>query len=102
MYHFSDLEILRKQIAYKKGLITIQDESSMLPVVALDVKPGMKVLDMCAAPGGKTTHIAEKMNDEGEVYAHDIHEHKLALIEANADRLRSYHRLQRKVETAET
>ena len=52
----------------------------MLPVIALDVKPGMKVLDMCAAPGGKTTHIAEKMNDEGEVYAHDIHEHKLTLI----------------------
>lgn len=73
--------------AYKQGLVTIQDESSMLPVTALDVKPGMKVLDMCAAPGGKTTHIAEKMNDEGEVYAHDIHQHKLALIEANAKRL---------------
>ena len=73
--------------AYKKGLITIQDESSMLPVLALDVAPGMKVLDMCAAPGGKTTHIAEKMNDEGEVFAHDIHDHKIALIEANAKRL---------------
>ncbi|MCZ2258835.1 16S rRNA (cytosine(967)-C(5))-methyltransferase RsmB [Sporosarcina sp. G11-34] len=76
-----------KTTAYKKGLVTIQDESSMLPVVALDVKPGMKVLDMCAAPGGKTTHIAEKMNDDGEVFAHDLHEHKLALIEANATRL---------------
>lgn len=73
--------------AYKKGLITIQDESSMLPVLALDVQPGMKVLDMCAAPGGKTTHIAEKMKDTGEVFAHDIHEHKLALIKANATRL---------------
>ncbi|WP_318615477.1 16S rRNA (cytosine(967)-C(5))-methyltransferase RsmB [Sporosarcina sp. YIM B06819] len=73
--------------AYKKGLITIQDESSMLPVLALDVQPGMKVLDMCAAPGGKTTHIAEKMKDTGEVFAHDIHEHKMALIEANATRL---------------
>ncbi|MFJ7933092.1 16S rRNA (cytosine(967)-C(5))-methyltransferase RsmB [Sporosarcina sp. NPDC096371] len=73
--------------AYKKGLITIQDESSMLPVLALDVLPGMKVLDMCAAPGGKTTHIAEKMNNTGEVFAHDIHEHKLALIESNATRL---------------
>ena len=73
--------------SFKKGLITIQDESSMLPVNALDVKPGMKVLDMCAAPGGKTTHIAEKMNDEGEVYAHDIHEHKIKLIKSNAERL---------------
>lgn len=76
-----------KTEAYRKGLITIQDESSMLPVNALDVAPGMKVLDMCAAPGGKTTHIAEKMNDEGEVFAHDLHEHKMSLIEANAKRL---------------
>jgi 16S rRNA (cytosine967-C5)-methyltransferase len=73
--------------SFKKGLITIQDESSMLPVNALDVEPGMKVLDMCAAPGGKTTHIAEKMNDEGEVYAHDIHAHKIKLIQSNAERL---------------
>lgn len=72
---------------YKKGLVTIQDESSMLPVLALDVSPGMKVLDMCAAPGGKTTHIAEKMNDQGEIFAHDVHAHKLGLIEANANRL---------------
>ncbi|MGG0668969.1 16S rRNA (cytosine(967)-C(5))-methyltransferase RsmB [Lederbergia citrisecunda] len=73
--------------AFMEGLLTIQDESSMLPVLALDVKPDMKVLDMCAAPGGKTTFIAEKMNDEGEIYAHDLHEHKLALIESNANRL---------------
>ncbi|MBO1911051.1 methyltransferase domain-containing protein, partial [Microvirga sp. 3-52] len=73
--------------SYKKGLITIQDESSMLPVNALDVEPGMRVLDMCAAPGGKTTHIAEKMNDDGEVFAHDIHAHKIKLIQSNAERL---------------
>lgn len=73
--------------AYKDGLITIQDESSMLPVNALDLAPGMKVLDMCAAPGGKTTHIAEKLNNQGEVFAHDIHEHKIKLIEKNAERL---------------
>ncbi len=72
---------------YKKGIITIQDESSMLPAHALDLSPGMKVLDMCAAPGGKSTHIAEMMNDEGEVFAHDVHEHKIKLIEANAERL---------------
>ncbi|MCM3709988.1 16S rRNA (cytosine(967)-C(5))-methyltransferase RsmB [Sporosarcina luteola] len=73
--------------AFAEGLLTIQDESSMLPVLALDVKPDMKVLDMCAAPGGKTTFIAEKMNDTGEIYAHDLHEHKLSLIESNANRL---------------
>lgn len=73
--------------AFSEGSLTIQDESSMLPVLALDVKPDMKVLDMCAAPGGKTTFIAEKMNDKGEIYAHDLHEHKLSLIESNAKRL---------------
>ncbi|WP_432359428.1 16S rRNA (cytosine(967)-C(5))-methyltransferase RsmB [Sporosarcina sp. UB5] len=73
--------------AFEKGLLTIQDESSMLPVLALDVKPNMKVLDMCAAPGGKTTFIAEQMNDKGEIYAHDLHDHKLTLIESNANRL---------------
>lgn len=72
---------------YTKGLITIQDESSMLPAYALDVKPGMKVLDMCAAPGGKTTHIAELMNDDGEVIAYDVHKHKIKLIKDNARRL---------------
>lgn len=72
---------------YTKGLITVQDESSMLPAHALDVKPGMKVLDMCAAPGGKTTHIAELMNDEGEVIAIDVHKHKIKLIKDNARRL---------------
>ncbi|KXH79936.1 16S rRNA (cytosine(967)-C(5))-methyltransferase RsmB [Sporosarcina sp. HYO08] len=72
---------------YEKGYLTIQDESSMLPAIALDAKPGMKVLDMCAAPGGKTTHIAETMGDEGKVYAHDLHPHKLKLITSNAERL---------------
>lgn len=73
--------------AYTNGLLSIQDESSMLPVLALDVRPDMKVLDMCAAPGGKTTFIAEKMGDRGEIYAHDLHDHKLTLIESNAKRL---------------
>lgn len=72
---------------YRDGLITIQDESSMLPIQALQLTEGLKVLDMCAAPGGKTTHIAEKMNDQGEVYAHDVHEHKVKLIDKNAERL---------------
>ncbi|WP_301108926.1 16S rRNA (cytosine(967)-C(5))-methyltransferase RsmB [Sporosarcina sp.] len=73
--------------AYKQGLLTVQDESSMLPGLALQAEPGMNVLDMCAAPGGKTTHIAERMKDDGEVQAHDLHPHKLRLIEQNAKRL---------------
>lgn len=73
--------------AFKEGMITIQDESSMLPVLALNPQPGMNVLDMCAAPGGKTTHIAEKMNNKGSVLALDLHPNKLNLIEQNIERL---------------
>ncbi|OIJ13217.1 16S rRNA (cytosine(967)-C(5))-methyltransferase [Anaerobacillus alkalilacustris] len=72
---------------YKEGFLTIQDESSMLVARALDPKPGMKVLDSCAAPGGKTTHIAERMNNEGDVYALDLHQHKVKLIDEQANRL---------------
>ncbi|WP_408020171.1 16S rRNA (cytosine(967)-C(5))-methyltransferase RsmB [Sporosarcina sp. USHLN248] len=73
--------------AFRQGRLTIQDESSMLPVIALNAKPGMNVLDMCAAPGGKTTFIAERMGDEGEIHAHDLHDHKISLIKDNAERL---------------
>jgi 16S rRNA (cytosine967-C5)-methyltransferase len=69
---------------FKKGLITIQDESSMLVGLALGVERDLKVLDACAAPGGKTTHIAELMGNEGEVYALDLHEHKIDLIKNKA------------------
>lgn len=73
--------------AFKEGLITIQDESSMMPANVLDPKPGWRILDMCAAPGGKTTHLAEKMNNEGAILATDLHPHKLDLIEENVARL---------------
>ncbi len=72
---------------YRQGLCTVQDESSMLVAHALQPAPGMEVLDMCAAPGGKTTHIAEFMHNQGKILALDIHEHKLKLIEENAARL---------------
>ena len=73
--------------AFKHGLITIKDESSMLPANVLNPQPGMKVLDMCAAPGGKTTHMAEKMQNEGSILAMDLHPHKLDLIDENTARL---------------
>lgn len=71
----------------REGQMTIQDESSMLVARALDAKPGMRVLDCCAAPGGKTTHIAETMDDTGELIANDIHAHKAQLIMGHAERL---------------
>jgi 16S rRNA (cytosine967-C5)-methyltransferase len=72
---------------YLQGDFSIQDESSMLVAEAVDPKPGMKVLDCCAAPGGKTAHMAEKMNDTGLIWACDLHEHKQKLIEDQANRL---------------
>jgi 16S rRNA (cytosine967-C5)-methyltransferase len=72
---------------FQEGFYTIQDESSMLVTHAVDPSPGMQVLDMCAAPGGKTTHLAERMENQGRIVACDIHPHKLNLIHANATRL---------------
>lgn len=65
----------------------VQDESSMLVADVLGPEPGQKVLDMCSAPGGKTTHIAQLMDNEGSIIACDIHAHKLELIRDNAQRL---------------
>lgn len=73
---------------FQNGWLTIQDESSMLVAQALQVAPGQKVLDACAAPGGKTTHIASLLQEEGSVTALDIHDHKLKLVRENAERLR--------------
>lgn len=73
--------------SFTDGLVTIQDESSMLVAHALDVNEGMNVLDACAAPGGKTTHIAQLMNNTGGVIALDLHKHKVKLIEEQASRL---------------
>ncbi len=73
--------------AFKEGHITIQDESSMIPANVLKPSPGMRVLDRCAAPGGKTTHLAEIMKNEGSILATDLHPHKLDLIDHNTERL---------------
>ncbi|TMV51886.1 16S rRNA (cytosine(967)-C(5))-methyltransferase RsmB [Paenibacillus mesophilus] len=72
---------------YANGELSIQDESSMLVAEMVDPKPGMDVLDCCAAPGGKTAHMAELMNDSGRILACDLHEHKRELIEAQSKRL---------------
>jgi 16S rRNA (cytosine967-C5)-methyltransferase len=78
---------LASTIAFKYGMFTIQDESSMLAAYALGVAENEVILDACAAPGGKSTHIAEKMENTGQVVAIDLHEHKKKLINDNARRL---------------
>lgn len=71
----------------EKGYATIQDQSSMFATLALQLESEMKVLDTCSAPGGKATYIGELMQNKGEVYAHDLHQNKISLIENNALRL---------------
>lgn len=73
--------------SFKQGLFQVQDEASMFAAHVLGAKKGARVLDLCAAPGGKTTHLAQLMEDTGEIHAFDVHEHKIALIEENCRRL---------------
>lgn len=71
----------------KEGLFVIQDEASQLITLILDPKPEEKILDACAAPGGKTTHIAQKMENLGEIYAFDLRQEKLKQIEEGCKKL---------------
>lgn len=72
---------------FDEGLIIAQDVSSMLVAQIADLKRGDNVIDVCAAPGGKSMHAAEKVGEEGKVFARDISERKCELIEDNAQRL---------------
>ena len=72
---------------FTQGMYSIQGESSMRCVQLLGAKPGMQVLDCCAAPGGKAAYLAELMGGTGRVYAWDVHEHRVDLIRAQARRL---------------
>ena len=72
---------------FKEGKIIAQDASSYLAAKNLGVKPDELVLDICAAPGGKTAVLAEEMENKGEIIAIDIHQHKKKLIEENMKKL---------------
>ena len=72
---------------FLEGCFSIMSPSSMMVCLAMDAKRGQQILDCCAAPGGKTCYIAEMMAGTGRVQAWDIHDHRVALIEAQARRL---------------
>lgn len=72
---------------FKKGFFYIQDDASILVGEILDPKADDKVLDVCAAPGGKSTHLAQIMDDRGKIISRDISNYKINLIKENIDRL---------------
>ena len=72
---------------YKEGYFTPQDRGAYTASVVLAPKEGETIIDMCSAPGGKATHIAELIKDNGNILAFDIHEHKVSLIDNSAKRL---------------
>ena len=76
-----------KKSEYKDGLFSVQSESSMLSGQILNPKENSFIIDMCAAPGGKTLNAAETMNNTGKIIARDIYPGKLKLIENELKRL---------------
>jgi len=73
--------------AFREGLIQVQDRSAQLVAPILDPRPGDVVLDACSAPGGKTTHLAELMRDQGRILALDRDPARLRKVRENAERL---------------
>lgn len=76
-----------KSREFEQGFFTVQDVSPMAACLALEAKAGDFVIDVCAAPGGKTTYIAELMQNRGKITAFDLHNHRVELIKKNAARL---------------
>ena len=83
----SGYDFIRSMPGYRQGLFFIQDESSMCAIKAAGIKPYQTVVDVCAAPGGKTLNAACYMEGKGKIYARDISDEKLTLIEENVERL---------------
>ncbi len=72
---------------YEEGYFAVQDEASQLAGLLLGAEPGQRIWDACAAPGGKACHLAQQMDDNGELVATDISRSKLTIVQENARRL---------------
>ena len=72
---------------FKEGFFTIQDEGAGLIALIVEPQPNEIILDACSSPGGKTTYMAELMENKGKILAWDLHEHRVNLVDENAKRL---------------
>ncbi len=79
-------DVLESEL-YKNGMISVQSEESCFIADMMNALPGETIIDVCAAPGGKTCAMAESMNDKGRIIAFDKYEKRVALIEKEAERL---------------
>lgn len=85
--YLKNVKNITKLEEYKQGLFTMQDESAGLTALVLNPKEGENILDCCSAPGGKTTYIAEIMNNNGNIIAWDLHKKRLEKVKENSKRL---------------
>ena len=85
-FHISGFDYLGDLESFQNGEFSVQDISSMLVSELADPKEGDYVIDVCAAPGGKSLHMAEKLNGSGHVEARDLTEYKVGLIQENIER----------------
>jgi len=85
--YMEDFGAVEKLKAFQLGQLTVQDESSQLVAHILHPKPGDRVLDVCSSPGGKTTHLAQIMENSGQIVAVDLYSHKLNQVDELAKRL---------------
>lgn len=85
--YIQKVDQLQKMPSFKEGKWTVQDESAMLVAHVMAPQPGEKILDMCSAPGGKSMHMADLMQNQGEIISCDLHAHKMNLISEQAKRL---------------
>ncbi len=89
-WHILGAADIGKDSDYLDGNFSIQGEGSMVAAEAAFLKLGAQVLDVCAAPGGKSAYLAERMQGTGRIHAWDVHEHRVELIRALTERLRLY------------
>lgn len=87
MFEFKTHPPIEEMRSFKNGFFYVQDPSTLFAVDMLAPKPGERILDLCAAPGGKTTYIAQRMKNEGKLVATDNSPDRLELLKENCDRL---------------